>query len=320
MLVCQTPLRISFFGGGTDITEYYITAPDGGQVISAAIDKSTYVILNRLYRDQFVCNYTKKESVSYVEEIEHEYIREVLRHFNVNPGLEITTLADIPSEGSGLASSSSILVGLINAISTWIGAPMNQDDIAHLACHIELEILDKPIGKQDQFAVSYGGFNHFRFFKDGSVKIEKLLYDTEFERKFVLVNTGQHRQSSSILTSQKNSIEKKLKKYNKIYDICTQALDYYNHRRYDDFGIAMSESMNIKNTLAKGITNDAINAIMQNSVSWATGCKICGAGGGGYILFMTDHAKEIHMKNRTLDTFDVGFDNQGTRIVFYNEK
>lgn len=320
MLVCQTPLRISFFGGGTDIPEYYITAPDGGQVISAAIDKSTYVILNRLYRDQFVCNYTKKESVSYVEEIEHEYIREVLRHFNVNPGLEITTLADIPSEGSGLASSSSILVGLINAISTWIGAPMNQDDIAHLACHIELEILDKPIGKQDQFAVSYGGFNHFRFFKDGSVKIEKILYDTEFERKFVLVNTGQHRQSSSILTSQKNSIEKKLKKYNKIYDICTQALDYYNHRRYDDFGIAMSESMNIKNTLAKGITNDAINAIMQNSVSWATGCKICGAGGGGYILFMTDHAKEIHMKNRTLDTFDVGFDNQGTRIVFYNEK
>ena len=212
MLVCQTPLRISFFGGGTDIPEYYITAPDGGQVISAAIDKSTYVILNRLYRDQFVCNYTKKETVSYVEEIEHEYIREVLRHFNVNSGLEITTLADIPSEGSGLASSSSILVGLINAISTWIGAPMNQDDIAHLACHIELEILDKPIGKQDQFAVSYGGFNHFQFFKDGSVKIEELQYDTEFERKFVLVNTGQHRQSSSILTSQKKSIEKKIKK------------------------------------------------------------------------------------------------------------
>ena len=319
MLVCHTPLRISFFGGGTDIPEYYITAPDGGQVINAAIDKSTYVILNRLYRDQFVCNYTKKETVDNVDEIEHEYISEVLRHFNVNPGLEITTLADIPSEGSGLASSSSILVGLINAISTWIGEPMNQVDIAHLACHIELEILDKPIGKQDQFAVSYGGFNHFRFFKDGSVKIEELQYDTEFERKFVLVNTGQHRQSSSILTSQKNSIEKKLKKYNKIYDICTEALDFYDHRQYDDFGILMNKSMQIKNTLAKGITNDAINAIMQNSVSWATGCKICGAGGGGYILFMTDHAKEIHMKNRTLDTFDVGFDNQGTRIVFYNE-
>lgn len=319
MLICQTPLRISFFGGGTDIPEYYISAPEGGQVMSAAIDKSTYVILNRLYRDQFVCNYTKKETVDNVDEIEHEYIREVLRHFNVNPGLEITTLADIPSEGSGLASSSSILVGLINAISTWIGEPMNQVDIAHLACHIELEILDKPIGKQDQFAVSYGGFNHFRFFKDGSVKIEELQYDAEFERKFVLVNTGQHRQSSSILTSQKKSIEKKIKKYNKIYDICTEALDYYEYRQYDDFGILMNESMQIKNTLAKGITNDAIKAIMQNSVSWATGCKICGAGGGGYILFMTDHAKEIHMKNRTLDTFDVGFDNQGTRIVFYNE-
>jgi D-glycero-alpha-D-manno-heptose-7-phosphate kinase len=320
LLVCQTPLRISFFGGGTDIPEYYITAPDGGQVINAAIDKSTYVILNRLYRDQFVCNYTKKETVDNVDEIEHEYIREVLRYFDVKSGLEITTLADIPSEGSGLASSSSILVGLINAISTWIGAPMNQADIAHLACHIELEILDKPIGKQDQFAVSYGGFNHFRFFKDGSVKIKKLQYDAEFERKFVLVNTGQHRQSSSILISQINSIEKNIKKYNKIYDICTEALDYYDLRQYDDFGILMNESMQIKNTLAKGITNDAIKAIMQNSASWVTGSKICGAGGGGYILFMTDHAKEIHMKNRTLDTFDVGFDNQGTRIVFYNEK
>ena len=194
---------------------------------------------SRLYRDQFVCNYTKKETVSYIEEIEHEYIREVLRHFDVAPGLEITTLADIPSEGSGLASSSSILVGLINAISTWIGAPMNQVDIAHLACHIELEILDKPIGKQDQFAVSYGGFNHFRFFEDSSVEIEELGYDSEFEKKFVLVNTGQHRQASSILTSQKNSIEKKLKKYNKIYDLCTKGLDAFADKQYDDFGILM---------------------------------------------------------------------------------
>ena len=121
MLVCQTPLRISFFGGGTDIPEYYTSRPHGGQVISAAIDKSTYIILNRLYRDQFVCNYTKKETVNYIDDIEHEYIREVLRHFNVKPGLEITTLADIPSEGSGLASSSSILVGLINAIKIIVG-------------------------------------------------------------------------------------------------------------------------------------------------------------------------------------------------------
>ena len=320
MLVCQTPLRISFFGGGTDIPEYYTVAPNGGQVISAAIDKSTYIILNRLFRDQFICNYTKKETVGEVDDIEHEYIREVLRYFEIPPGLEITTLADIPSEGSGLASSSSILVGLINAVSTWIRTPMNQVDIAHLACHIELEILDKPIGKQDQFAVSYGGFNHFRFFEDSRVEIKELQYNSDFEKKFVLVNTGHHRQSSTILTSQKSSIEKNLKKYNKIYDFCTQALDYYEQGEYDDFGIYMSKSMDIKSTLAKGITNEGINNIMQTSLSWATGCKICGAGGGGYILFMTDHAKEIHMKNRTLDTFDVKFDNMGTRIVFNNEK
>lgn len=318
MLVCQTPLRISFFGGGTDIPEYYVSHGEG-QVISAAIDKSTYIILNRLYRDQYVCNYTKKETVNYVDDIEHEYIREVLRHFKVKPGLEITTLADIPSEGSGLASSSSILVGLINAISTWIGTPMNPVDIAHLACHIELEILDKPIGKQDQFAVSYGGFNHFRFLEDGSVKINELQYDSKFEEKFVLVNTGLYRQSSTILASQINSIDKKMKNYDKIYNFCTEALEHYKNKEYDDFGLAMSRSMQIKSTLAKGITNKEINNIVKSSIPWSYGYKICGAGGGGYLLFMTDNANEIHMRNRILDTFDVKFDNLGTRIVFYNE-
>jgi len=319
LLVCQTPLRISFFGGGTDIPEYYTSSPRGGQVISAAIDKSTYVILNRLYRDQFVCNYTKKETSNYIDDIEHEYIREVLRYFKVKPGLEITTLADIPSEGSGLASSSSILVGLINAVSTWIEKPMNQIDIAHLACHIELEILDKPIGKQDQFAVSYGGFNHFQFFEDGAVNIKELQYDSEFEKKFVLINTGISRQSSSILSSQKETIEKKIKKYDGIYDFCTQALEFYKNKEYEDFGLSMSQSMQIKNTLAKGITNKAINNIVQSSIPWAYGYKICGAGGGGYLLFMSDNVNEIHMRNRIFDTFDVKFDDQGTRIVFYND-
>jgi len=319
LLVCQTPLRISFFGGGTDIPEYYTSRPHGGQVISAAIDKSTYIILNRLYRDQFVCNYTKKETVNYIDDIEHEYIREVLRHFNVKPGLEITTLADIPSEGSGLASSSSILVGLINAISTWIGELMNRVDIAHLACHIELEILDKPIGKQDQFAVSYGGFNHFQFLENGTVKIKELPYSKKFEEKFVLVNTGLHRQSSSILSSQKKSIDKKIDNYDSIYKFCTKALEHYKNKEYDEFGMDMSRSMQIKSTLAKGITNKAINNIVKSSIPWSYGYKICGAGGGGYLLFMTDNANEIHMRNRVLNTFDVKFDKLGTRIVFYNE-
>ena len=319
MLVCQTPLRISFFGGGTDIPEYYTSRPHGGQVISAAIDKSTYIILNRLYRDQFVCNYTKKETVNYIDDIEHEYIREVLRHFNVKPGLEITTLADIPSEGSGLASSSSILVGLINAISTWIGEPMNRVDIAHLACHIELEILDKPIGKQDQFAVSYGGFNHFQFLENGTVKIKELPYSKKFEEKFVLVNTGLQRQSSSNLSSQKKSIDKKIDNYDSIYKFCTKALEHYKNKEYDEFGMDMSRSMQIKSTLAKGITNKAINNIVKSSIPWSYGYKICGAGGGGYLLFMTDNANEIHMRNRVLNTFDVKFDKLGTRIVFYNE-
>ena len=136
MLVCQTPLRISFLGGGTDLPEYYENAGKPGRVISTAIDKYTYVVVNKLFRKQWVCNYSKKEICNSIDEIQHEYIREVLKHFNIDFGLEVTTLADIPSEGSGLASSSSILVGLIHAVSTLVKADLNHNDIANLACRI----------------------------------------------------------------------------------------------------------------------------------------------------------------------------------------
>ena len=320
MLVCQTPLRVSFLGGGTDLPEYYKNASKPGKVISTAIDKYTYIVVNKLYRQQWVCNYSKKEICNSIDEIQHEYIREVLKHFKIDFGLEITTLADIPSEGSGLASSSSILVGLINAIGTLVKADLNTMDIARLACEIEMDVLGKPIGKQDQFAVSYGGFNVNSFRKSGRVYIEKLEIDENLEDMLVLVNTGIHRSSSDILTDQKKNTQRKVQKYDRIAEYVQEGLKLLKDKNYVDFGFTVLNSMRVKQELAKNIVNDKILQLVQRSAHNLIGYKICGAGGGGYLLFITDHPKNIEQAFPELDTFRIKFDNQGTRIIFNNEK
>lgn len=320
MLVCQTPLRISFLGGGTDLPEYYENAGKPGRVISTAIDKYTYVVVNKLFRKQWVCNYSKKEICNSIDEIQHEYIREVLKHFNIDFGLEVTTLADIPSEGSGLASSSSILVGLIHAVSTLVKADLNHNDIANLACRIEMETLNKPIGKQDQFAVSYGGFNLISFRKKGKVVVKPLEVDEELERMLVLVNTGIHRKSSDILTDQRKNTQRKVQKYDRMAEYVDEGLKHLTAKRFEDFGFTVLNSMRIKQELARNIINDNILYIIQRSVHDVIGYKICGAGGGGYLLFISDNPKGIISAYSDLDTFRVKFDNQGTRIIFNNEK
>lgn len=320
MLVCQTPLRISFLGGGTDLPEYYENAGKPGRVISTAIDKYTYVVVNKLFRKQWVCNYSKKEICNSIDEIQHEYIREVLKHFNIDFGLEVTTLADIPSEGSGLASSSSILVGLIHAVSTLVKADLNHNDIANLACRIEMETLNKPIGKQDQFAVSYGGFNLISFMKKGKVVVKPLEVDEELERMLVLVNTGIHRKSSDILTDQRKNTQRKVQKYDRMAEYVDEGLKHLTAKRFEDFGFTVLNSMRIKQELARNIINDNILYIIQRSVHDVIGYKICGAGGGGYLLFISDNPKGIISAYSDLDTFRVKFDNQGTRIIFNNEK
>lgn len=320
MLVCQTPLRISFLGGGTDLPEYYENAGKPGRVISTAIDKYTYVVVNKLFRKQWVCNYSKKEICNSIDEIQHEYIREVLKHFNIDFGLEVTTLADIPSEGSGLASSSSILVGLIHAVSTLVKADLNHNDIANLACRIEMETLNKPIGKQDQFAVSYGGFNLISFRKKGKVVVKPLEVDEELERMLVLVNTGIHRKSSDILTDQRKNTQRKVQKYDRMAEYVDEGLRHINAKRFEDFGFTVLNSMRVKQELAKNIINDNILGLVQRCVHDVIGYKICGAGGGGYLLFISDNPKGIISAYPDLDTFRVKFDNQGSRIIFNNEK
>ena len=170
MIVTQTPLRLSFFGGGTDLAGYYRAA--GGAVLSTAIDKHVYVIVKRRFDDAIYINYSQKEIVATVDEIQHDLVREAMRLTGVENGIEITTLADVPSTGTGLGSSSAVTVGLLHAFYAYQGQLVDAATLAAQACQIEIDLLSRPGGKQDQYIAAYGGIRTIYFEPDGAVRVE----------------------------------------------------------------------------------------------------------------------------------------------------
>ncbi|HOP80034.1 MAG TPA: GHMP kinase, partial [Armatimonadota bacterium] len=169
MIITQTPLRISFAGGGTDFADFY--TKEEGCVVSSAIDKYIYVIVKARFDDKIRVGYSRTELVDDVDEIEHELVRESLRKVGIKSGIEISTMADVPSEGSGLGSSSTVTVGLLNALYAYVGDIKPAEVLAREACEIEIDILGKPIGKQDQYIAAYGGMRYIRFLTDGRVDV-----------------------------------------------------------------------------------------------------------------------------------------------------
>ena len=201
MIISQTPLRISFAGGGTDLASFY--RHEEGWIISSAIDKYIFVIVKERFDNMIYINYSKKEIVDSVDEIEHDLVREAMRKTKVERGVEITTLADIPSSGSGLGSSSSVTVGLLNALYAFQGEQVTAERLAREACEIEIDILGKPIGKQDQYIAAFGGIRFFKFKPNEEVVFDKINLENSFKRKFganlLLFFTGKTRSSDRIL-------------------------------------------------------------------------------------------------------------------------
>ena len=211
MIITQTPLRISFAGGGTDFKDYYQKA--GGAVISSAIDKYIYVVIKERFDEKIRIGYTRTEMVDSVDHIEHQLVRECMRLTGISGGVEIATMADIPSEGSGLGSSSTVTVGLLNAMYAYQGILVTAEILAQQACQVEIDILGKPIGKQDQYIAAYGGLRHFEFLADGDVMTHTIDLSEEKRRRFgecvMLFYTGIMRQADMILSEQKANIEEK---------------------------------------------------------------------------------------------------------------
>lgn len=321
MIITQTPLRISFAGGGTDLAVYYERRE--GYVVSTAIDKFAYVIVKERFDDRIYLNYMRKEIVDAVDEIEHELIREALRTTGVDGGVEVTLLSDIPSEGSGLGSSSSFTVGLLNAFYQFRGEQVTAERLAQEACAIEIERLGKPIGKQDQYIAAYGGLRSFRFRHDGEVDVERLALGTApcraLGERLHLFFTGRTRKADKILGEQKQQTGDRLAELDGIKQLALDLKPALEAGDLDRLGQMLHQNWELKKKLAAGISDDAIAEMYETARSHgALGGKICGAGGGGFLLTYCPLERQERLRKGMATHREMPFrlEPDGSKVIF----
>jgi len=320
MIIVQTPLRVSFVGGGTDFEDFYLK--HGGAVVSTSIDKYIYVIVKERFDDMIYLNYSKKEIVDKIDDIEHELIREAMRLTGVSSGVEITTLADVPSGGTGLGSSSSITVGLLHCLYSYRGDLETQETLAREACQIEIDIVGKPIGRQDQYIAAYGNLRFISFDKSG-IQVEKLeLLSEEKERlnsELLLFYTGIARNSEEVLIEQKMNIKERLEILNMMRKLTFKAKDAILEYAFEDFGEILHQDWELKKQLASGVSNSKIDEIYEVArKAGAIGGKISGAGGGGFLLLHCPKSKqdEVIRALRGLREMPFRFEPNGSKVIF----
>lgn len=320
MIISQTPLRISFFGGGTDLSDFYTKY--NGMVLSSTIDKYIYVIVKSRYDNNIILNYSKKEECNCVDEIEHPIIRECLRLVGIENSIEITSIADIPSSGSGLGSSSSFTVGLLNALYTYIGQSKNSIELAELACKIEIDILGEPIGKQDQYAAAVGGFKQYIFNNDHSVDIKDLNVSSSLYHQLnlstVLIYTGITRKTGSILKEQNKNTTANIESLLKLVDYVKKGKEYFSLKDIKSIGELLDDNWKEKQKLAKSINTPEISSLYDTAKECGIwGGKLLGAGGGGFFLFMCSFDNQNRLREELSDYQELpfSFDPYGTRII-----
>ena len=287
MIISQTPLRISFVGGGTDLPSFYRL--EGGAVVSTTIDKYVYVIAKERFDDQIRVGYSQTEIASSVDEIKHDLVREALRKTGVDDGLEIVTVADIPSEGTGLGSSSSITVGLLNALYQYRGEPKEPMTLAEQACEIEIKALGKPIGKQDQYIAALGGLRKIVFHPNEEVSSEPIKIPGKtlraLSRSLLLFYTGITRSADPILREQQSNTRSKMETLRRMKEMATELEQELIRGNIEALGEMLHRGWCYKRELARGITNPTIDEIYEVARrGGALGGKITGAGGGGFLL------------------------------------
>lgn len=321
MIITKTPLRISFAGGGTDISDYY--TKHGGAVVSAGINKYIYITVNEKFDDKIRISYSRTEIVDGVDEIYHELVRECLKLVGIKGGIEITSIADIPS-GTGLGSSSAFTVGLLNALHTYKGYIPSAEELAEQACQVEIDILKHPIGKQDQYAAAYGGTNYFKFNSDGTVERERIfLADGDARRmrqKLMMFYTGMTRSADSILVEQKQNTELKMESLDYMRDLAGRMYCELNSKGFtEDFGRELHEGWLKKKSLAVTITNNQIDEYYDRALkAGAIGGKLLGAGGGGFLLLYCDEVNQDAVEKAVgLRRVEFYPSLRGSRVIFF---
>ncbi len=325
MIMTRTPFRISFAGGGSDLPDFY--EKYGGCVLSTSINRYCYISIHPYFDENFsLLKYSESELVQNLAEIKHRILNCVLNERKLN-GVEITSTADIPG-GTGLGSSSTFTVGLLNALNCYQGKYMSKGKLAEKACEVEIQKLGSPIGKQDQYAAAFGGLNFIRFHQDGEVSVSPLLVKAEtyrqMQKNLVMFYTGNIRSANAILSEQKQNMSSQAKVDNlkKMCSLAEEMRSALELDRLDDFGDLLNEGWKLKRTLASGISNAAIDEAyeiaMQNG---ALGGKLLGAGGGGFLLFycLPENQEKLRVSLR-LRQFPFSFEKDGTAVAYIGDK
>ena len=320
MIITQTPLRIGLLGGGTDLPDYY--REHGGRVLNCAIDKYVYVIVKERFDDDIYVNYSKKEIVTAVEDLEHELVREAMLMTGVANGVEITTLADIPSAGSGLGSSSAVTVGLLHALFAYRGRQVTAEELAERACAIEIERCGKPIGKQDQYIAAFGGIRDIRFGPGDDVLAGELALSPAerwaLQHQIMLFYTGITRSADTILAEQTANIEATRPQLDILRDLAGFGADRLRSGDIDALGGAIREGWEAKRKLASGVSNRQIDLAVTRALdAGASGAKLTGAGGGGFLLVICpmERQRAVRESLAGMRELPVKLDRLGSRVV-----
>ena len=324
MIITRSPLRITLGGGGTDLPSYYLQHE--GFLIAAAIDRYIYITIHQTFIEELIVKYSKLERVMTLDELEHPIVREALKLVGQSPtGLEITSMADIPA-GTGLGSSGSFTTALLKALHALGRNLIHPRELAEQACHIEIDLLKEPIGKQDQYIAAYGGVTCFNFRKDGSVDAAPLKIDEEtkhnLEDSLVMFFTGYSRKAGSILKEQDDKTKKAdsdmVQNLHFVKDLGLRSQKALESGDLDGFGKLMDEHWQHKKRRSGGMSNPKIDEWYELAMkSGASGGKVIGAGGGGFLLFHArDKTKLRHaMIGAGMREVRFRFDYEGTKIV-----
>lgn len=296
---------------------------EGGCVLSSAIDKYIFVTVKKRFDNKLRIGYTQTEMVDCVDQVQHEIIREALSVTGVKNGIEVTTMGDIPSEGSGLGSSSTVTVGALHALYAYAGEIVSMEKLAKDACEIEIGKLGKPIGIQDQYIAAYGNLRFIEFLPDGQVRVEKMNLDPEFRRGlndcFLLFFTGINRKADTVLTEQKNNIKDRMPVLREIKHMAYQAKKELENGNFDAFGSLLHQSWEVKKRLAGPISNGTIDEMYDAArQAGAVGGKITGAGGGGFLLLYAPYEKHQAIRKALSKLQELPFqlEPDGSKVIF----
>jgi D-glycero-alpha-D-manno-heptose-7-phosphate kinase len=326
MIIARAPLRISFVGGGSDLPSYCENSD--GAVVSMAINKYVYVAVNPKFDGKLRLSYYTTEHVDSSSELQHGLARACLDYTGLNGGLEIVTIADIPSRGTGLGSSSTFTVALLHALHAFKGEYAGEAQLAEEACRMEIDLCKAPIGRQDQYIAAYGGLNYMRFKRGGKVEVERIICSTraieQLQRNLLLFYTGRTRDASAILQEQSAHTRDRddtRRNLDRMVALAAALRDSLHKETLEDFGPLLHENWLLKRELAAQVSDDAIDDWYRRArAAGAEGGKILGAGGGGFLLLYAPEDSHPGITEALAELRPIPFalERNGSSVIFYH--